>query len=82
MDQLFPEIPAVKYEGPQTDNPLAFRRYDPDKVVGGKKMKDHLRFSMAFWHSMTGGGVDPFGQATMRRPWDGIGDPMEVARAR
>ncbi len=82
MDQLFPEIPAIKYEGPQTDNPLAFRRYDPDKVVGGRKMKDHLRFSMAFWHSMTGGGVDPFGQATMRRPWDGVADPMEVARLR
>ncbi len=82
MDQLFPEIPAIKYEGPKSDNPLAFKRYDPDKLVGGKKMKDHLRFSMAYWHSITNGGADPFGQPTMRKPWDNIADPMELARAR
>ncbi|MFZ2636826.1 MAG: xylose isomerase [Rectinemataceae bacterium] len=82
MTTVFPSIPQVKYEGPGTDNPMAFKRYDPAKLVGGKRMDEHLRFAMAFWHSMTGKGVDPFGDGTMQRPWNGVGDPMEVARMR
>ena len=82
MSDIFPNIPAIKFEGPGSDNPLAFKRYDPDKKVGGKTMKEHLRFAMAFWHSMTGTGRDPFGDPTMERPWDSVTDPMEVARAR
>ena len=80
MKQIFPEISDVKFEGPDTRNPLAFRYYDPQKKVAGKTMAEHLRFSMAFWHSMNGGGTDPFGSVTAIRPWDGISDPMEVAR--
>ncbi|MGB4389326.1 MAG: xylose isomerase, partial [Caldicoprobacterales bacterium] len=64
------------------DNPLAFKFYNPDELVGDKTMKDHLKFSIAFWHTFTGGGVDPFGTATMQRPWDSITDPMEKAKAR
>ncbi|MGO8695883.1 MAG: xylose isomerase [Rectinemataceae bacterium] len=82
MSDLFPSIPAIKFEGPSSDNPLAFKRYDPDKKVGDKTMKEHLRFAMAFWHSMTGAGRDPFGDPTMKRPWDSVSDPMEVARMR
>jgi xylose isomerase len=82
MAELFPSIPRIPYEGPETDNPLAFRWYDPNRLIRGKTMAEQLRFSMAFWHSMTGTGSDPFGSATMLRPWDGVADPMEASRLR
>jgi xylose isomerase len=82
MSQLFPTVPAIPYEGPGSDNPLAFKRYDAKRMVGGKTMAEQLRFSLAFWHSMTGAGSDPFGVGTMLRPWNGVADPMEVARMR
>ncbi|MDP3178250.1 MAG: xylose isomerase, partial [Spirochaetaceae bacterium] len=72
MADIFATIPKIKFEGPLSDNPLAFKRYDPDKKVGGRTMKEQLRFSMAFWHSMTGSGRDPFGDATAERPWDSV----------
>ncbi|AFG38363.1 xylose isomerase [Spirochaeta africana] len=77
--ELFPEIPVIPFEGPQSRNPCAFKHYDPDELVGGKPMKDHLRFSMAFWHTMNAGGTDPFGAPTAIRPWDGETDPMRIA---
>lgn len=80
MKQIFPEIPRITYEGPDSRKPLAFRYYQPDRVVGDRTMAEHLRFSMAFWHSMNGGGTDPFGVATAVRPWDSESDPMKVAR--
>ena len=79
---VFPEIPEVKYEGPDSRNPLAFKHYNPEEVVGGKKMADHLRFAMAFWHTMNAGLTDPFGSATAVRPWSGVSDEMEVARTK
>jgi xylose isomerase len=83
MKELFPTIPFISYEGPDSDSELAFKRYDPKaKDTDGKDMKDSLRFSMAFWHSMTGTGRDPFGDGTMQRPWDGTRDAMEAARLR
>ena len=82
MDEFFKKIPKVKYEGPESDNPLAFRYYNPTEKIGGKTIEEHLRFSMAYWHTMTGGGTDPFGSATMLRPWLGINDPMDQARAK
>lgn len=82
MDQLFPRIPSIPFEGPGSDNPLAFKRYDARCVVAGKTMAEHLRFSLAYWHSLTGSGSDPFGSGTMLRPWDGVNDPMQVARMR
>ena len=76
----FPEVAdKVRYEGPQSRNPFAFKHYDPDKVVRGKKMRDHFRFAVAYWHAMKGTGVDPFGAATMDRPWDVSNDPMQRA---
>ncbi len=68
----FPEVKkTVQFEGPQSTNPLAFRHYNPDEKVEGKAMKDHFRFSAAFWHTMRGSGADPFGPGTMLRPWEG-----------
>jgi xylose isomerase len=78
--EYFPGIGRIKYEGPESDNPLAFKYYDAEKTVGGKKMKDHLRFAVAYWHSFCADGTDPFGAATHPHPW--IGDaksPMEAA---
>ena len=66
----FPKIGNIPFEGPKSKNRLAFRHYNADEVVGKKKMKDHLRFSMAYWHSMKGTGGDPFGGGTRLRPWD------------
>ena len=80
MQAIFPEIPEIRYEGPDTSDPLAFRYFQPDRRVGSKTMAEHLRFAMAFWHSMNGGGTDPFGVATARRPWDGVSDPIERAK--
>ena len=67
----FPEIQKIRFEGPQSKNPLAFRHYNESEVVAGKTMKDHLRFSVAYWHTMRGTGGDPFGPGTMLRPWEG-----------
>ncbi len=68
--EYFPGIGKIAYEGSKSDNPLAFKFYNPDKKIGGKTMKDHLRFSIAYWHSFCGDGGDPFGNATMVYPWD------------
>jgi xylose isomerase len=78
----FPDIDAIRYEGPATANPLAFRHYDAERVVEGKSMRDHLRFAVAWWHAFRGTGGDPFGAATMRRPWERGGDTLEAAKAR
>jgi xylose isomerase len=75
----FPEVPKIKYEGPDSDNPLAFRWYNPDEVVAGKTMKDHLRFTVVYWHTFRGTGSDPFGGGTMLRPWDDGSESVENA---
>jgi xylose isomerase len=68
----FPEVKKpVQFEGSESKNPLAFRFYNPDEKVEGKTMKNHFRFSAAFWHTMRGVGSDPFGSGTMYRPWEG-----------
>lgn len=66
----FPDIPKIAYEGPKSKNPLAFKHYNPDELVEGKSMHDHLRFSVVYWHTFRGTGADPFGAGTMLRPWD------------
>ena len=66
----FPDIPKIQYEGPESKNPLAFRWYNPDEVVAGKTMKEHFRFTVVYWHTFRGTGSDPFGAATLQRPWD------------
>ncbi len=78
----FKGIEKVNYEGPTSKNPLAFKYYNPDEVVMGKTMKDHCRFAMSYWHTLTYMGNDPFGGATMHRPWDQREDAMEIAKER
>ena len=80
--QYFKNIPGVKYEGVESDNPFCFRWYDEAKVVAGKTLKEHFRFACAYWHSFNGGGTDPFGGATHLFPWDASRDPLERARAK
>ncbi len=77
----FPEIEQITYEGPKTDSPLAFRHYNPDEVVEGKPMREHLRFAVCYWHTFRSGGADPFGPATAHRPWEGE-DTLENAKNR
>jgi len=80
MKQFFKDIPKIQYEGKDSKNLLAFKYYNPDEVVGNKTMKEHLRFSMAYWHTMTATGTDPFGVGTMIREWNQSSDPMENAK--
>lgn len=68
--EVYPGIGKIEYEGKKSKNPLAFRWYNPEEEVGGKQMKDHLRFAVAYWHSFCGDGSDPFGKATRFYPWD------------
>ncbi len=67
--EVYSGIGKIEYEGKKSKNPLAFRWYDPEQVVSGKKMKDHLRFAVAYWHSFCGDGTDQFGNATHKYPW-------------
>jgi len=69
MAKYFQHIPQIAYEGPDSKNSLAFRHYDSTRVIGGKTMAEHLRFSVAAWHTFCGTGSDPFGSATTARPW-------------
>lgn len=75
----FPDIKKIAYEGPQSKNPLAFRWYNESEVIEGKTMKNHLRFSVVYWHTMRGTGSDPFGPGTALRPWDDGSDSVENA---
>ncbi len=78
---IFSGFVPVRYEGPDTANPLAYRWYEPDRVVLGKPLRDHLRFAIAYWHSFAMNGSDPFGLPTIARPWM-TGDPMQAAKAK
>jgi xylose isomerase len=78
--EYFKNIGPIRYEGPKTDNPLAFRWYDENKVVAGKTMKEHLRFACAYWHSFGGNGSDPFGEPTHLFPWNEKKDAIERAK--
>jgi xylose isomerase len=75
----FEHIPAIRYEGPQSDNPLAYHHYDRTKRVLGKTLEEHLRIAVCYWHTFVWPGVDIFGQGTFVRPWQQPGDPMERA---
>ncbi len=75
----FPDVPKISYEGPDTKNRLAFRHYNPDEVVEGRSMRDLLRFSVCYWHTFRGTGSDPFGAATLQRPWDDGSNSVENA---
>src|SRR5262245_63367528 len=79
---FFPEIEKIKYEGPASTNPLAFRHYNADEKVEGKTMKEHLRFAVCHWHTFRGTGNDPFGPGCARRPWEDGSDSVEMALKR
>jgi xylose isomerase len=63
----YDHIPKIQYEGSKSLNPFAFKYYDPKEMIFGKPMKDHLKFSLAYWHTLNGEGIDPFGKVTMER---------------
>lgn len=77
---FFPAIPKINYEGPDSDKILSFKYYDENRQVGGKTMKEHLRFAIAYWHSFCNDGSDPFGAGTRSFPWDEYTDPMDKAK--
>lgn len=78
--EYFPEIGKIRFEGTESKNPLAYRYYDAEKVVMGKKMKDWLRFSMAWWHTLCAEGTDQFGGGTKKFPWNSASDKLQAAR--
>ncbi|GHT49670.1 xylose isomerase [Bacteroidia bacterium] len=78
--EFFPEIGKIKFEGKESKNPLAFRYYDAEKVVYGKKMKDWCKFSMAWWHTLCADGGDPFGPGTKSFPWSQGASALEIAK--
>jgi len=80
MSSYFAEISAIPFEGPSSQNPLAYRYYQKDRMVLGKRMEDQLRLAVCYWHTFVGTGTDPFGGATFQRPWFKAGDPMEMAK--
>ena len=80
--EYFPGVGQIPYEGRESDNPLAFKFYDADKLVGGKRMADHLRFAACYWHTFCARGSDPFGVDTQIFSWDEPKDEMDAARAR
>ncbi|AEH50260.1 xylose isomerase [Pseudothermotoga thermarum] len=80
--KFFKEFPKIEYEGPTSTNPLSFKYYNPNEIIDGKSLKDHLKFSVAFWHTFVGAGSDMFGDGTFDRPWNRFSDPMDRAFAR
>lgn len=77
--EYFKNIGEIKFEGRESDNPLAYKFYDPERIVAGKKMKDHFKFAMAYWHTLCGTGGDPFGPGTKNFPWATASDPVQAA---
>ena len=77
--EYFANIGKIKYEGKESTNPLSFKFYNPDEVIAGKTMREHLRFAMAYWHTMCAEGTDMFGAGTIDKSY-GAADPMEQAR--
>ena len=78
--EYFPGVGKIPYEGPESDNPLAFKWYDANRVVAGKAMKDHFKFAVCYWHTFCGRGHDPFGPGTITFPWDDGKDALARAR--
>jgi xylose isomerase len=80
MTSYFHHIAPIRFEGADSPNDLAFKHYDKDRIVLGKRMEDHLRFAVCYWHNFVWTGLDPFGGATFERPWFQGGSPMELAK--
>ena len=79
MTSLFSNFAPVKFEGASTQNPLAYRHYNPDEMILGKSMRDHLRLAVSYWHTFCGAGADMFGSGTSLRPWHTENDAMKAA---
>ncbi len=82
MAEAFPKIKTINYEGADSRNPLAFKQYNPDEIIEGKSMRDHLRFASCFWHTMRGRGSEIFGMPTAVRPWDDFSETVDMAQKR
>ncbi|NER17788.1 xylose isomerase [Spongiivirga citrea] len=80
MTTYFKSINTIQFEGKDSDNPLAFKYYNPAQVVAGKTMREHFKFAVAYWHSFCGTGADPFGPGTLLHQWDTSGDAVEAAK--
>ena len=80
--EYYKGIGEIKYEGKDSDNPLAFKWYNPEQVVAGKTMRDHFKFAIAYWHTFCGQGADPFGPGTQSFPWDEPSNPIDAAKAK
>ncbi len=78
-EPFFRGIDRIRYEGPESENPFAYRCYDADRVVLGKRMEEHLRFAVCYWHTFCWAGADMFGATVFERPWFGSGEPMVLA---
>ncbi len=78
--EFFPGIGQVRFEGRESDNPLAFKWYDENKMIAGKKLKDHVKFAVAYWHSFCNTGNDPFGPGTKQFPWNQSADAVQAAK--
>jgi xylose isomerase len=78
--EYFKGIGKIQYEGKHSDNPLAFKYYNPEEMVAGRSMREHFKFAVAYWHTFCGQGNDPFGSATQNFPWDQSTDPLQAAR--
>lgn len=80
MSEFFPGINKIKYEGRESNNPMAFKWYNESQLVKGKSMKDHFRFAIAYWHTFCSTGGDPFGPGTIKYPWSSLNEPLEKAK--
>ena len=78
--EYFPGIGKIKFEGPESDNPLAFKWYDENKIISGKKLKEYIKFAVAYWHSFCNTGGDPFGPGTKLFPWNQSGDALQAGK--
>jgi xylose isomerase len=78
--EFYKGIGKIQFEGPESDNPLAFKYYDPDHEVAGKTMREHFKFAIAYWHSFCGTGGDPFGPGTLKFMWDQSSDAVQAAK--
>ena len=73
--EFYKGVSKINYEGKESDNPFAYKYYNPDQLVMGKTMREHFKFAIAYWHSFCGQGADPFGPGTQKFPWDQSNDP-------
>jgi xylose isomerase len=82
MSEIFEGIGRIEFEGKDSKNPMAYKHFEPEKIILGKPMKDHLKFAVAFWHTFNGRGDDMFGEGSVSRPWDKYKDPVDKSKVK